>query len=57
MADKEIWLSIQPFLDDEDASKYPEGSPNRAEQVEMFKGIDTAYALAKSYKLKNRLGN
>jgi imidazolonepropionase-like amidohydrolase len=56
MADKGIWLSIQPFVDDEDANKYPEGSPNRAKQLLVSKGTDTAYGLAKQYKLKTGWG-
>jgi imidazolonepropionase-like amidohydrolase len=56
MAAKGIWLSIQPFLDDEDANRYPEGSENRTKELEMFKGTDTAYALAKKYKLKTAWG-
>ena len=56
MAEKGIWLSIQPFIDDEDANKYPEGSPNRAKQLEVSKGTDTAYGFAKKYKLKTAWG-
>jgi imidazolonepropionase-like amidohydrolase len=56
MAEKGIWLSIQPFLDDEDANPLPEGSPNRAKQVQMAQGTDTAYALAKKYNLKTAWG-
>jgi imidazolonepropionase-like amidohydrolase len=52
IADKGIWLSIQPFLNDEDAFPFPADSPNRARQLEMFEGTDNAYALAKKYKLK-----
>ena len=33
IADKGIWLSIQPFLDDEDALPFPPDSPNRAKQL------------------------
>ena len=47
---------IQPFIDDEDANKYPEGSPNRAKQLEVSKGTDTAYGFAKKYKLKTAWG-
>lgn len=54
--DKEIWLSTQPFLDDEDAAPFPEGSVNRAKQIEMFKGTDTAYGFAKKYDLKTAWG-
>lgn len=56
MAEKGIWLSLQPFLDDEDANPFPEGSENRAKQLQMTKGTDTAYALAKKYKLKTAWG-
>jgi hypothetical protein len=34
MAEKNIRWSLQPFLDDWPSS-YPEGSPNRAKQLEM----------------------
>jgi imidazolonepropionase-like amidohydrolase len=56
MAEKGIWLSLQPFLDDEDAIPFAEGSLNRAKQLEMVKGTDNAYALAKKYKLKTAWG-
>lgn len=56
MAEKGIWLSLQPFLDDEDANPQPEGSENRRKQIEMTKGTDTAYELAKKYKLKTAWG-
>ncbi|PZV11157.1 MAG: hydrolase [Pseudanabaena sp.] len=56
MAEKGIWLSMQPFLDDEDAIPFPEGSPNRAKQLQMTKGTDNAYKLAKKYNLKTAWG-
>jgi len=52
MAEKGVWLSLQPFLDDEDAIPLPKGSPNRAKQLQVTKGTDNAYALAKKYNLK-----
>ena len=52
MAEKGIWWSMQPFLDDEDAIPFPEGSANRKKQVQMSSGTDTAYKLAKQYKVK-----
>ncbi|MBK9062038.1 MAG: amidohydrolase family protein [Acidobacteria bacterium] len=55
MAEKGIWWSLQPFLDDR-PSAFPEGSPNRAKQLEMFKGTDTAYALAKKFRIKTAWG-
>lgn len=56
MAEKGVWLSIQPFLDDEDAIPLPPDSPNREKQLELFTGTDKAYALAKKYKLKTAFG-
>jgi imidazolonepropionase-like amidohydrolase len=56
MADNNIWLSSQPFLNDEDAVPFPEGSINRAKQQQMSAGTDTAYGLAKKYKLKTAWG-
>lgn len=56
MAEKGIWLSLQPFLDDEDANPMPEGSPNRKKQLEMSSGTENAYALAKKYKIKTAWG-
>lgn len=56
MADRGIWASMQPFLDDEDVTPFPNGSPNRAKQIQMTAGTDTAYALAKKYKLKTAWG-
>ena len=56
MADEGIWLSMQPFLDDEDATLFPAGSLNRAKQLQMTKGTDNAYALAKKFKLKTAWG-
>jgi imidazolonepropionase-like amidohydrolase len=56
MAEKGIWWCLQPFLDDEDAVPFPEGSPNREKQLQMVRGTDTAYALAKKYKIKTAWG-
>jgi imidazolonepropionase-like amidohydrolase len=56
MAKEGIWLSIQPFLDDEDAIPFPEGSANREKQLQMTRGTDIAYGLAKKYNLKTAWG-
>lgn len=56
IAEKGVWLSMQPFLDDEDANPYPEGSPNRESQLLVSRGTDNAYNLAKSYNLKTAWG-
>src|SRR5918994_528790 len=52
MAHQDIWLSLQPFLDDEDAIPYPEGSAGRAKQLEVAIGTDAAYQLAIKHGLK-----
>jgi imidazolonepropionase-like amidohydrolase len=55
MAEKGIWWSLQPFTDN-GRSPYPEGTPNRIKQLQMFNGTDTAYQLAKKYKTKTAWG-
>lgn len=56
MSEKNVWWCLQPFLDDEDAIPFPEGSANRAKQLQMVKGTETAYALAKKYKIRTAFG-
>jgi imidazolonepropionase-like amidohydrolase len=56
MADKGIWLSLQPFLGDEDASAVVTDSPTQQKRLQMRAGIDTAYKLAKKYKIKTAWG-
>jgi imidazolonepropionase-like amidohydrolase len=55
MAERGIWLSIQPFPD-ELADAFPRGSEEWQKAQEVFAGTDTAYALAKKYKLKTAWG-
>jgi len=56
IAEKGAWLSLQPFLDDEDAIPFPEGSDQRKKQLTMTAGTDTAYRLARKYKIKTAFG-
>ncbi|MER2252473.1 amidohydrolase family protein [Methylorubrum podarium] len=56
MAEKGVWWSLQPFLDDEDATPFPPGSSNRAAQVKILTGTDDAYRLAIQYKIKTAFG-
>jgi imidazolonepropionase-like amidohydrolase len=56
IADNNIWWCLQPFLDDEDAAPFPEGSVNRRKQLQMNAGTDTAYKLAIKYKIKTAWG-
>jgi imidazolonepropionase-like amidohydrolase len=55
MAEKKIWLSLQPFVED-GASAFAEGTHNRIKQKEMFTGTENAYMLAKKYKIKTAFG-
>ena len=55
IAEKGIWWSLQPFLDD-DYPRFPEGSPNRLKELEMVRGTETAYALARKHKTKTAWG-
>ncbi len=55
MAEKGVWWSLQPFTEDR-PSTYPEGSPNRAKQLQLYRGTDTAYSMAKKFKIKTAWG-
>jgi imidazolonepropionase-like amidohydrolase len=55
MAEKGVWWSLQPFTADQ-PSPFPEGSPNRRKQLELVRGTDSAYALAKKFKVKTAWG-
>jgi imidazolonepropionase-like amidohydrolase len=46
----------QPFLNDEDAARVPEGSPNWAKFLQMAQGTDIAYGFAMKHKLKTAWG-
>jgi imidazolonepropionase-like amidohydrolase len=56
MAEKGVWWSLQPFLNDEDAVPFPEGSMNRVKQLRMTEGTDMAYKLAIKYKIRTAFG-
>ena len=55
MAEKGVWLSMQP-LPDELADAFPPGSEQRAKAVEVFAGTPRTYALAKKYHIKTAWG-
>lgn len=50
MAEHDVWWSLQPFLDDEDAVPVPPTS--RGKFLQMTAGTDTAYALAKKHGVR-----
>jgi imidazolonepropionase-like amidohydrolase len=55
MAEKGIWWSLQPLLDDEDQS--PLTNPvSREKALAVFAGTDNAYRLAKKYNIKTAFG-
>jgi imidazolonepropionase-like amidohydrolase len=56
MAEKGVWLSTQPFFDDEDATPFPPNSDERAKQLEVIQGTDTVISLAKRYRIKTAIG-
>ena len=55
MADKDVWLSIQPFVSDEDA--VPLTGQSRINLEQVIAGTNTAYPLAKEHKLKTAFGS
>jgi imidazolonepropionase-like amidohydrolase len=54
MAEKGVWLSTQPFVE-EDSAPLSGQQQDRLRQV--VAGVDTVYALAKKYKLKTAFGS
>jgi imidazolonepropionase-like amidohydrolase len=55
LAEKDIWLSLQPIAE-EMVNNFPEGSVQRVKAGVVFQGIDRTYQLAKKYKLKTAFG-
>ena len=55
IAEKGVWLSTQPFLE-EMGKAFPPGSEERSKFEEVFAGTDTTYTLAKKYKIKTAFG-
>jgi imidazolonepropionase-like amidohydrolase len=56
MKKKGAYLSMQPILDDEDAIPFPEGSFSREKYIEVTKGTDRVYKLAKTIGVKTVFG-
>jgi imidazolonepropionase-like amidohydrolase len=55
MADKDIWLSTQPFAE-EMADAFPAGSQERAKFAKVFAGTERTFELAKKHKIKTAFG-
>jgi imidazolonepropionase-like amidohydrolase len=56
MAEKDIWLSMQP-IPEALVLGFPVGSVQREKAEEVFAGIGTTYELAKKYNLKTAWGS
>jgi imidazolonepropionase-like amidohydrolase len=54
MAEKDIWLSTQPFVSDDDTA--PLTGQSRLNQLQVIAGTNTAYTLAKEHKIKTAFG-
>jgi imidazolonepropionase-like amidohydrolase len=52
MAEKGVWLSMQPILNDEDAIPFPPGSANQRKFEVVTVGTDNVYKTAKKLKVK-----
>jgi imidazolonepropionase-like amidohydrolase len=55
LADKGIWWSLQPFLNDEDAPQLV-NPVSQKKMLEVFAGTENAYKLAKKYNVKTAFG-
>ena len=55
MADKGVWLSIQPFVSEDDA--VPLRGQSQVNLLQVIAGSNTAYPLAKAHKLKTAFGS
>jgi imidazolonepropionase-like amidohydrolase len=54
MAEKDVWLSTQPFVGDDDT--VPLSGQSRINQLQVLAGTNTVYALAKEHKIKTAFG-
>lgn len=55
LAERNIWLSTQPFVGDDDS--VPLTGPSRAKQIQVFAGTDTVYRLAKKHGIRTAFGS
>lgn len=55
MADKKVWLSIQPFTSEQDGGPLPPESVAKLRQV--IAGTDTAYGLARKHGIRTAFGS
>lgn len=55
MADNDIWWSLQPFLQDEDANVYPDAARRESQRV-VAEGTARAYEFAQRFNIKTAWG-
>ena len=56
MAEKGVWFSMQPLLNDEDAIPFPKGSENERKWIEVTDGTAKVIGYAKKYGVKTAFG-
>lgn len=54
LAKQDVWLSLQPFVGDDDS--VPLTGPSREKQIEVFAGTSVVYPLAKRHGIKLAFG-
>lgn len=52
LAEKDVWLSMQPILNDEDAIPFAEGSENQRKYLMVTDGTDFVLRMARIHKVK-----
>ncbi len=52
LAEENIWLSMQPVLNDEDAIPFPEGSFSQRKFIQVTDGTDLVCRMARMHKVK-----
>jgi imidazolonepropionase-like amidohydrolase len=55
IAEKDVWLSTQPFLSEEDTA--PLAGQSRLNALQVFEGTKTVYPLAKDHRIKTAFGS
>lgn len=56
MAEKGVWFSMEPMLNDEDAIPFPKGSDNERKWIEVTDGTAKVIGYAKKYGVKTAFG-
>jgi imidazolonepropionase-like amidohydrolase len=56
MLERDVWLSMQPVLNDEDAIPFPEGSESQRKFEEVTAGTERVYTLARELGVKIAFG-